>query len=133
MGDHQELPPRHADHGLALERPGRTLLRLAARAAGSRLLPGLTGAPGLLLEVERRRDWNEVLGVGTGGRAVVTVELSVGAVGAGLGDLNTVIIIIIIIIIIVIFTVIVIVFVIIVKIIIIIIVVIKVTWTQSGW
>ena len=44
----------------------------------------------VFLEVERRRDGDEVAGVWRGGLTVVTVELRVGTVGAGLGDLDTV-------------------------------------------
>ena len=44
----------------------------------------------VFLEVERRRDGDEVAGVRRGGLTVVTVELRVGTVGAGLGDLDTV-------------------------------------------
>ena len=44
----------------------------------------------VFLEVERRRDGDEVAGVRRGRLAVVTVELRVGTVGAGLGDLDTV-------------------------------------------
>ena len=44
----------------------------------------------VFLEVERRRDGDEIAGVRTGRLTVVTVELRVGAVGAGLRDLDTV-------------------------------------------
>ena len=44
----------------------------------------------VFLQVERRRDGDQIAGVGRGRRAVVTVELCVGTVGAGLGDLDTV-------------------------------------------
>ena len=44
----------------------------------------------VFLEVERRRDGDEVAGVRRGRLTVVTVELRVGTVGAGLGDLDTV-------------------------------------------
>ena len=44
----------------------------------------------VFLEVERGRDGDEIAWVGTGRLTVVTVELRVGTVGAGLGDLDTV-------------------------------------------
>ena len=44
----------------------------------------------VFLEVERRRDGDQIARVRTGRLAVVTVELGVGTVGAGLGDLDTV-------------------------------------------
>ena len=44
----------------------------------------------MFLEVERRRDGDEVAKVGTGGLTVVAVELSIGTVSVGLGHLDTV-------------------------------------------
>ena len=44
----------------------------------------------VFLEVERRRDGDEIAGVRGGWLTVVTVELCVGTVGAGRGDLDTV-------------------------------------------
>ena len=40
--------------------------------------------------MERRSDGVKIAGVRRGGLTVVTVELRVGTVGAGLGDLDTV-------------------------------------------
>ena len=44
----------------------------------------------VFLEVERGRDGDQIAWVKTGRLTVITVELRVGTVGAGLGDLDTV-------------------------------------------